>query len=166
MQGALDMWQLRGGLVHSEPNDGHAEVWLQKWDERLPRFQAELERNLGPRQKSRLEGGTIEAKPWRLTLESFPGLGSETSYRIADRCDRLIDAIQWMTWGEPKLEGVGKVTMERWQKWLGIREGETLVVLAPDGFPTAEGAPADLNSGAERTKDQRTIEEMQRRLLP
>lgn len=123
-QGALDMWSLRGGMVHWESDDEMLGEWILRWDEKLPKLLNDPDIVLSPRPKSRLTGGTIDPAPWRRTLESFPGVGSVLSNRISQRTGSLADAIWWMSHTELfDIQGVGEKMSDSWRKWFGLPEG-------------------------------------------
>lgn len=132
-QGALDMWSIRGGMVHWEPNDERLGDWLLRWDERLPKLLDDPNMVLSPRPKSRLTGGTIDPSPWRRTLESFPGVGSVLSHRIAIKFNTLAEALWWMSTEDSSLiEGVGLKMKLAWRQWLGLEDRWIVTMIEED----------------------------------
>ena len=138
--GVLDAWQLRGGKIHHELDDKDLGEWIMHIDN------VWLKKIQNPEIWTRTVVDTSHLKhdprAWRAVLEGFPGVGADTSYQIADYCDDLKTALLWMSDpGELGLKGVGKPTKEKWHKFMGLSEGEVMIVtdktqpLQPDKSP-------------------------------
>lgn len=131
-QGALDAWQIRGGYVHVCEDDFDAVNWLLAWDRKvkemdLGREQVIVKRPTAP------SAVVMHPKPWIATLESFPGVGPAMADAISDYTDTLAHALMWLS-GECKgVPGVGPKTRAGWRRWMGLNDGESLVVHMGDG---------------------------------
>jgi ERCC4-type nuclease len=127
MKGAIDAWQLAGGLHHHEDDEEEGGKWLLRWNEGIANLK---DSEYFVRPAHNLIHLREDTRPWRATLESFPGVGSVLSTVIADHCGDLKTALWWMTdERETGLAGIGQGMKKRWRAWLELNEDEILLVV-------------------------------------
>lgn len=136
LQGALDAWQLRGGLINHEPDDDFGAHWLNRWDLNIHKLRKDA---IGHMPVQKIAGGMFDPQPWKLTLQSFPDCGEELSRQIAGYCSTLMHSIWWMTDPTaPELKGIGPKRKEVWRRWLGLRDGELFLPIMAEDRHTVE----------------------------
>lgn len=140
LQGALDSWVLRGGLIHQEPDDEHGGHWLHRWDMNIHKLRKDAIVK-PPVQKT--VGGMFDPHPWRITLMSMPDCGEQLSREIAGYCNTLAHSLWWMTDSEiyGNIKGVGDKRRAQWRKWLGLAEDEVLLPIKVADKAYAEIVP-------------------------
>lgn len=133
-QGALDAWQMMGGLLHMGEDDDDCAQWILRWDAKLKKTLLGLDREIYEKPiVPKL--GLIDPHPQRSTLMTLPGCGDVLSIRIMEKCGTLASAIEWLTQEEPiGVHGVGKEKVDGWRKWLGLKEGQVMGIMG--GEPT------------------------------
>ena len=133
VQGALDEFQIMGGMVHVEPDDERCADWLLRWDKKLPKLLAGVER-LAKEKLIMPTIGALDQNRSRMTLMTLPGIGDDMSRRIIEHCnDRLVDALVWLS--DPNasgVKGVGPTTLKRVRSWLALNDNEALMTIVDE----------------------------------
>lgn len=129
-KGALDTWQLSGGLVAQWDTDEEAAEWLLRWDKNMDKLK-DSEYHVRPRHIAiHLRS---DPRPWREVLEAFPEVGPVMSEAIADYCGDLRHSLMWMTDPvEVGVAGVGFKTKKIWRDYIGLADGEIMVPVDED----------------------------------
>ena len=131
-KGAIDAWQILGGLVHEEPDDDRCGEWILAWDKKLPKLQADQKTGLQPR-PVKMSLTEIDAHPEKRVVGAFPEVGDVLASRIMEYAgDSLKYALWWMSLPETHgdanaVGGVGKKKRRLWRRWLGMSENEVLL---------------------------------------
>lgn len=130
-RGAVDAWQLRGGLVAEHPDDYYGGVWLNRWDANIHKLGRD---HIIHKPVEKIIGGMFDPYPWRQVLMGFPDCGPELSMRIAEYCGSLAHSIWWMTdtGSTGNIPGVGAKRKEAWRHWLGLADDEVMMPLKAD----------------------------------
>lgn len=130
-KGAVDAWQILGGLVHEEPDDAKCGDWILRCDKMMPKLQADMQTGMQPRptQKSLTE---IDPHPEKRVIAAFPECGDILASRIMEYAgNSLKHALWWMSLPEEHVDanavgGIGKVKRRLWRKWMNLGENEVL----------------------------------------
>ncbi len=128
VQGALEEWQRCGGYVSLQPDDDACAEFLLRWDKLLPALAVKEDKGF----EKRLDVPKLQwdARPWRKTLMTFPGIGDVASDKIAEHTGRLCDALLWISEMDSYgVSGVGKKTRENARNYLGLEVDEHLAIL-------------------------------------
>lgn len=131
LDGALNAWALRGGLISYQPDDDHGGYWLERWNDSIRKLERE---HVIPPPVQKIVGGMFDPHPWRTTLMSLPDCGEQLSREIANYCDSLAHSLWWMTETQNigHIKGVGPERKRAWRRWLGLADDEVLMPVKAD----------------------------------
>jgi len=128
LMGALDYWQLRGGGVTVLREDGLIGKWIGLMCDRVmkvheePRVEVEMLGQVVVKKR-----GSKEEFAATKTLSTFPGIGAKGAREIAKRYGSLGRGLVFLS-GEEMMKGVGVKRKKDAREWLGLKEGEELVI--------------------------------------
>lgn len=126
--GALDYWVLRGGGLTMLSGDDQLDAWLKGMATRLGKIKHEQHKIvIANRHKQSV--GSIEPGDRSAivnTFTSFPGIGPIMALEIAGHFGTLGEAVEWVTGGTVRLDGIGPTTHRNIRRYFGLQEGEVL----------------------------------------
>lgn len=128
--GALDSWTLRGGGVTHLCDDREIGAWIELMLTKLGEMSPEKEVVVGlAKQKLVKAHLATREQATVVTLSVFPGISEVTARRIARACGgRLGRALEWISCDGHGVNGVGVKTVSAARAWLGLEEGEGVIV--------------------------------------
>ena len=111
--GAMDAWQLRGGMLHLHWTHWEPMVtdWLRHWDEKLPSFIEEREKIIF----SDYQHLTRYSDHRLSVLMGFPGMGIATASTLLTEFDSVQRIVEWMANDGKGVKGIGPKTIEKWR---------------------------------------------------
>jgi len=120
MVSALDMWQLRGGGVTVLRSDGHISKWIELMTGRLGKVSLEPVK-VAERVKQTLARASRDDPVEKAVhvLRGFDGIGDKMARDIVRECGTLGKSLVFLSGGEGKVKGVGKVTLDRARDTIG-----------------------------------------------
>ena len=124
IQGAIDWWQLRGGMVNPFPIRKHEILsWCLDWLPRLRKIETEPIKIV-----TRSVNQFLAACPDGLeTLTTFDGIGIERATAMMEQCGTLADALTFLSNPSIKIPGISTKTIASARTRLGLAQDEILV---------------------------------------
>lgn len=137
VDGAIVGWIARGGVYYSLSRIGLLESWCEDMERRLGQYEAQqykmvLHQTDYPADLPNIADDPLQipirVTDGRLTLVSLPGLGIELVERTWAYCGNLKSSLNFLTdvSNASKVEGIGKLKIERIRKYFGLEDGEQL----------------------------------------
>lgn len=125
VEGALCYWQLRGGMLTILKRDSLVAGWVNGWLQRLEKLSSNKFH-----QVNRVNQ-VLLSPDWKQTLETFPGIGPDTSKSLAESQGTLANCLMYLSDVHSieyeKVAGVGLKRIESARHWMGLKENQVLV---------------------------------------
>jgi len=126
--GALDYWQLRGGGITILREDALTAKWVELMCQRVEKINDEpvievpmLKQRTVKKVRNKKENSAVQ------TLMCFPGIGEKMARTIAEERKTLAQSLVLLS-GDDQIKGLGPKTRQSAREWLGLKEGERIVL--------------------------------------